>query len=124
MRRSWLFEVSESPSRGYWKQVLSQSEFTCSRGGHTLSLKCLSPPPLNHHVCFHFDVMVKGMRRPWLFEVSESPSRGYWKQVLLSRPYEHSQYLPAVEGDNLPRGKVYPPHPSCMLSFLCYDKRE
>ena len=46
------------------------------------------------------------MRRAWLFEVSESPSRGYWKQVLISRPYEHSQYLPVVEGDSLPQAKV------------------
>ena len=25
-------------------------------------------------------------------------------------------------GNNLPWGKVSPPQPSCMLSFLCYDK--
>ena len=56
------------------------------------------------------------MRRAWLFEVSESPSRAYWKQFFLSRPYEHSQYLPAVEGDSLPRGKV-PPPPTLNLMF-------
>ena len=68
--------------------------------------------------------MIKGMRRALLFEVSESPSRGYWKQFLLTRPYEHSQYLPMVKGDNLPRGKVSPRQPSRMLSFLCNDKRD
>ena len=44
----------------------------------------------------------------YLFEVSESPSRRYWKQFLLSRLYEHSQYLSVVEGDILPQGKVSP----------------
>ena len=68
--------------------------------------------------------MIKGMRKALLFEVSESPSRGYWKQFLLSHPYEQSQYLPMVKGDNLPRGKVFPPQPLCMLSFLCNDKRD
>ena len=67
------------------------------------------PPPLNPHVCFHFYVMIKGLRRAWLLKVSESPSRGYWKQFLLSCLYEHSQNLPAVEWDTLPRGKVSPP---------------
>ena len=62
------------------------------------------------------------MRRAWLFEVSESPSRGYWKQFLISRPYEKSQNWPVVECPPLPRGKVSPSPPSCMLSFLCYDK--
>ena len=57
------------------------------------------------------------MRRAWLFEVSESPSRGYWKQFLLSRPYEHSQYLPAVEGNTLPRSKVSPPS-TLMYAFI------
>ena len=36
-----------------------------------------------------------------------------------------TQNLPVVEGDILPQGKVPPhppPQPSCMLSFLCYDK--
>ena len=72
-------------------------------------------PNLNPLVYFHCYVMVKGMRRAWLFEVSESPSRGYWKQFLLSRLYEHSQYLPAVEEDYLPRGKVPPP---LMYAFI------
>ena len=42
----------------------------------------------------------------------------------ISRPYEHSQYLPMVEGDSLPQGKVSPPPPqlSFMLSVLCNDK--
>ena len=31
-----------------------------------------------------------GLRRAWLFKVSECPSRGCWKQFLLSRFYEHS----------------------------------
>ena len=47
------------------------------------------------------------MRRAWLFEVSETPSRR-WKQFLLSGPYEHSKYLSALEGDNLRQGKVSP----------------
>ena len=59
--------------------------------------------------------MIKGMRRALLFEVYESPSRGYSKQFLLSRLYEHSQYLPVVEGDSLTQGKVPPPHPSILM---------
>ena len=87
--------------------------------GDTLSQGKVSPPSC--HVCFHVYVMLKGLRRAWLFEVSESPSRGYWKQFLLSRPYGHRIDL-QQRGDTLPRGKVSPPQPSCMLSFLCYDK--
>ena len=60
--------------------------------------------------------MIKGMRRAWLFEVSDGPPRGYWKQFLLSRPYEHSQNLLAAEGDPLPRGKVSPL--SVMYAFI------
>ena len=128
LRRTWLFEVSESPSRGYWKQFLLSSLYLNSQilpaieGALYPGVK--SPPPLlNSHVCFQFYVMIKGLRKAWLFEVSESPSRGYRKQFLISRSYEHSQKLPAAEGDTLPRGKVPPPpQPSCMLSYLCYDK--
>ena len=73
-------------------------------------------PPNNPHVLFHLLLWYKGLRIAWLFEVSESHSRGYWKQVLLSRPYEHSPYLPQPPD---PRH----PHPTfCTLSFLCYDK--
>ena len=67
-------------------------------GGDNLPRGKVSPHPLNSHACFHFYVMTKGMRRAWLFVVSESPSRGYWKQFLLSRPCKHSQYLPVVVG--------------------------
>ena len=115
LRIAWLFEVSESPSRGYWKQFLLSRSYGHSQNlpaaeGDTLPrVKCPLPPHNNPHVCFHFYVMIKGLRRAWLFEVSESPSRGYWKQFLLSRSYEHSQNLPAVEGDTLPRGKVSSP---------------
>ena len=131
MRRAWLFLVSESPSRGYWKQFLlsrpyDQSQYLPVVEGDGLPRGKVSPPH-NPHVCFHFYVMIKGMRRHLLFEVSESPSRGYWKQFLLFRPNEYSQYLPVVEGDSLIQGKVsLPPLPvpksSCMLSFLCYNK--
>ena len=37
-------------------------------------------------------------------------------------PMNISQYLPEVEGDNLPQAKVSQTQPSCMLSILCYDK--
>ena len=56
-------------------------------GGVTLypGVKCPPPlRPLNPHVCFQFYVMIKA----WSFEVSECPSRGDWKQFLLSHPYE------------------------------------
>ena len=56
-------------------------------------VKCPPPPP-------------KGLRRAWSFEFSQCPSRGYWKQFLLSHLYEHSQNLPVVERDTLPWGKV------------------
>ena len=77
-------------------------------------VKCpLSPPQKKTpHICFNFYVMIKGLRRGWIFKVSENPSRGYWKQFLLPRLYEHSQNLPAVEvggGGTLPRGKVSSP---------------
>ena len=113
LRKVSLFEVSESPSRGYWKQFLLLYP----------GVKC---PPLNPHVCFLFYVLIKGLRRAWSFEVSESPSIGYWKQYLLFHPYEHSQNLHAAEGDTLPQGKLSPPPPasqtSCMLSFSCNGK--
>ena len=51
--------------------------------GDTLPRGKVSPLPLNPHTCFHFYVLIKGMRRAWLFEVSESPSRGYLKQFLI-----------------------------------------
>ena len=130
LRRAWSFEVSESPSRGRWKQFLLSRPYEHriymqQRGTLYTGMKC--PPHLNPHVCFHFYVMIKGLRRSWLFEVSESPSGGYWKQYLLSHPYEHSQNLHAAERDTLLQGKVPPPppptpQPSCMLSFLCCNK--
>ena len=92
------------------------AEFICSRGGTLLRGK-VSSPHLNPHVCLHFYVTIKGLRRVWLFEVSESPSRGYWKQFLLSRPYEHSQNLHAADGDTLPRGKVCPLDPHVCFHF-------
>ena len=69
-----------------------------------------------------------GLRRAWSFEVSECISRGYWKQFLISHPYEHSQNLPVVEGDTLPRGKSVPPphhlnHGAC-LHFYVMNRRE
>ena len=94
------------------------------RGTVYTGVKCPSrnppPPPLNPHVCFHFYVMINGMRRALSSEVSESPSRGYWKQFLLSCPYEHSQYLPAVEGDCLPRDKSAPPPLNPHVCFHFY----
>ena len=91
--------------------------------------------------------MIKGLRKTWLFEVSESSSKGYWKQFLLFHPYkhdhylpvvekpgylnllkalqedtgnyEHSQILPAAEGDTLPRGKVSSLQPpTLMYAFI------
>ena len=94
-------------------------------GGNNLPRGKVPPPRLNSHVCFHFYVLIEGIVKSWSFEVSECPSRGYWKQFLISRPYEHSQW--GVGGcDNLPRGKVStpPPQPSCMLSLLCNDQRD
>ena len=107
LRRAWLFEISESLSRGYWKQFLLSRPYEHSQNLHAAEGDTLPrgkvPPPLNPHVCFHFYVMIKGLRRVWLFEVSESPSRGYRKQFLLSRLYEH------------PGGKVSPHQLSCMF---------
>ena len=88
----------------------------------------------------------------YLFEISESPLRGYWKHFLLSRLCEHnivniclggggergdnisrgkSQYLPVGGGRGAGGGTIYPgvkcsppPQPSCMLSFLCNDERD
>ena len=99
MRRAWLFEFSESPSRGYWKQ------FLLSR----LYEKSLPPPPTYPNVCFHFYVMIKVIEnlRAWLFEVSESLLRGYWKQFLLSHPYDHSVPLyHKVNSDSVQRDKI------------------
>ena len=70
------------------------------------------------HVRFHFYVMIKGMRKAsWSFEVSECPSRGYWKQFLVSCLYEHSQNLPVVEKDTVPGGKGSRPHPPPTLVY-------
>ena len=53
-----------------------------------------------------------------------TPFKRILETISLSCPYEHSQNLPVVEKDTLPWGKGSRPHPppSCMLSFLCYDK--
>ena len=48
-------------------------------GQSTLGYSVPPPPPLNPHVCYYFYVMIKGLRRAWSFEVSESPSGGDWK---------------------------------------------
>ena len=61
------------------------------------------------------------MRKAWSFEVSECPSRGCWKQFLLSRPYEHSQW---GGGGIYPGVKCPPTQPSCILPFLCNDQRD
>ena len=81
LRRACLFEVSEIPSRGYWKQFLLSHPYEHSQNLHAREGDILPrdklpppPPPLKPHVCFHFYVIVKGLRRAWLFEVSESPS--------------------------------------------------
>ena len=126
-RRAWLFEVSKSSSRGYWKQFLLSHLYEHSQNLHAAEgtlypgVKC--SPTLNPHVCFHFYIMIKGLRRALLFEVSESSSRGYWKQFLLSCPYEHRMQ----ERGHSTLGLSVHTHthnlqPSCMLLFLFYDK--
>ena len=125
MRRAWLFVVSECPSRGCWKQFLISRPYEhsqCWGGGEERiypGVKC--PPPFNPNACFHFYVMIKEMKRAWLFVVSECPSRGCWKQFLISCLYEHSQW-----GGGIYSGVKCPPPPqgSCMLSFLCNDQRD
>ena len=92
--------------------------------GDTLPQGKVSTPPSPSTLMYAFIFMFwyKRMRRAWLFEISESPSRGYWKQLLLSRPYEYHQYLLVVEGDNLPQGQVspHPPQPLCMFFIHFY----
>ena len=112
MRRAWSFEVSECPSRGCWK--LSCSYEHSQLGGRGQS------PPLQPLCMLSF---LCNDQRDWeepghLFEVSECPSRVCWKQFLLSRPYEQSQW---GGGDNLPWGKVSPtprPHSILMYAFI------
>ena len=74
------------PSRGYWKQFLLPCLFEHSQNlpvaeGNNLPRGKVSPH-LNPHVRFHFYFMIKELRNAWLFEVSESSSRGYWKNLL------------------------------------------
>ena len=78
----WSFWMAFKRIQETISHILSlwiQSEFTCGWGGHTLLWGKVSPH-LYPHVCFHFYLMIKGMRRALLFEVFESPSRRYWKQ--------------------------------------------
>ena len=87
MRRAWLFEVSKKkPSRGYWKPFLLSRPYEHSQylpavvGGDNVPQSKVSPTLTLMHA-FNFMLMLKGMRRAWLFENSESPSRGYWKRL-------------------------------------------
>ena len=54
----WILETI-SPISSLW----TESELTCGRGGHSIPGQTV---PLYAHVCFHFYVMIKGMRRAWL----------------------------------------------------------
>ena len=66
------------------------------------------------------------MRIVWLFEVSESSLRGYWKQFLIiSSLWTKSIFACGGERGTIYLGVKCPPAPqsSCMLSFLCNDKR-
>ena len=115
LRRAWLYEVSESPSRGYWKHFLSYlipmntvRIYMQRRGTFYPGVKC--PPATPQPSCMlSFLCYNKGIEKSLVIRSSVSPSRGYWKQFLLPRLYEHSQNLPAVEWDTLPRRKLHPP---------------
>ena len=105
----FLKALQEDTGNNFSYLVLMNSQNLPVVEGDTISRGKVHPHPLpQSSLCFHFYVMIKGMRKAWLSEVSESPSRRYGKQFLRSRSYEQSQYLPAVEGDNLSRGKVSP----------------
>ena len=107
LRRAWLFEVSESPSRGYWKQFLLSHPYEHSQNLHaaeTLPRGKLFPPPATSppatsqmSCMLSFWCYDKGIEKSLIIWSSKIPSRGCWKQFLLSRLYEHSQNLPAVE---------------------------
>ena len=73
-------------------------------GGDSLPRGKVSTCPQQHSCTLSFVVMIKGIENSLVIW-------RYWKQFLLSHPYEHSQYLPVVQGDSLPRGKVPPPTP-------------
>ena len=98
-------------------------------GGWTIypMVKC---PPLNPHVCND----KRDWEEPGHFKFLNALQEGAGNN-LISHPYEHSQNLPVVEGDThivnswgggaiCPIVKCPPPQPSCMLSFLCNDKRD
>ena len=122
LRTAWLFEFSESPSRGYWKQfsylILLNTVwiYLQQRGTLYLGVKC--PHPLNPQpscmlsfVCY--DEGIDSSLVIWIFW---NPSRGYWKHFLLSLPYEHNQNFQCRRRDTLPRGKV-PPPPTLEYAF-------
>ena len=127
LRRAWLFEVSESPSRGYWKQFLLSHPYEHSQNLHAAETlprgKLFSPPPpprhpppLKCHVCFHFDVMIKGLRRAWLFEVLKSLQEDAGNSFFYLIPM-NTEFICSRRG-TLPRGKLFPPPSSLMYAFF------
>ena len=90
-------------------------------------VKC---PPLNPHVCFHFNVMIEGIEKSlviWSFQnaLQEDTGNGFSYLIPMNIVNEGGG---GQGGNNLPQGKVPPPpttttpQSSYMLSFLCYDK--
>ena len=109
-----------SPISSLW----TQSEFYMQRklypgGNCSLPPPATSPPATSQMSCMlSFWCYDKGIEKSLIIWSSKIPSRGCWKQFLLSHPYEHRIYM-QQKGHSTP-GQIVPPlHPSCMLSFLC-----
>ena len=123
----WMpFKRILEPISHFWSLWIIQSEFTCGRGGHSTRGKVSPPPPLPSCM-LSFLCYAKGNEKTLVIWSVWKP----FKRILETI----SHYLVSVNivniclwlggGDNLSRGKsVPPPQPSCMLSFLCNDKRD
>ena len=81
-------------------------------------------PHLYPCVCFHL-CYDKGNKKSLVIWSFWKPFKKILEIILISRLYEHSQNLPEIEGDSLPKEKVSPSPPTHHLNpHVCYDKRE
>ena len=95
--------------------------------GDSLPRGKLSPPHLNPHVCFHFYLMIKGIEKGLVIWSFLMPLKRILETIShISSLWTQSELTCGRGGHSTPFPPP-PPHththqPSCMFSFLCYNK--